>query len=78
MTDGNPISDVSVTVKGKKQGTIADKNGRFSIKANQKDILVFSSVSYATKEVKVESRGNEYRIATGNKAHGIIDYGWKS
>lgn len=53
---GNPISDVSVTVKGKQQGAISDNNGRFSIKADPKDILVFSSVSYATKEVKVESR----------------------
>ena len=64
MMQGNPISDVRVTVKGKKQGTVADKNGRFSIKANQKDILVFSSVSYRTKEVKVESSGNEYTIAS--------------
>ena len=30
------------------------KNGRFSIKTNQKDILIFSLVSYASKEVSVE------------------------
>ncbi|HEY5968396.1 MAG TPA: TonB-dependent receptor [Chitinophagaceae bacterium] len=53
---GIPVSDVSVTVRGKQQGTISDKDGRFSIKADPKDILVFSSVGYATKEVKVESR----------------------
>jgi outer membrane cobalamin receptor len=52
--DGNPISDVSVTVKGKQEGVISDKDGRFSIKTNPKDTLVFSSVSYGTREVKVE------------------------
>ena len=52
--DGNPISDVSITLKSNKRGTIADKDGRFTINANQKDILVFSSISYSTKEVKVE------------------------
>ncbi len=53
---GIPVSDVSVTVRGKQQGAISDRSGRFSIIADPKDILVFSSVSYATKEVKVESR----------------------
>ena len=61
--DGNPISDVSVTVKGKKQGTVSDKNGRFSIKTNQKDILVFSSVSYRSKEVKVASAEMNIQMA---------------
>jgi outer membrane cobalamin receptor len=51
----NPISAVSVAVKGKQHGTISDNNGRFSIKANQNDILLFSSVNYGAKEVKVES-----------------------
>ncbi len=52
--DGNPVGDVSVMVKGKKQGTIADKNGRFSINASQNDILIFSSIGYITRELRVE------------------------
>ena len=52
--NGNALEGVTVTVKGKTQGTVAEKNGRFSIKVNQKDILVFSLVSYANKEVSVE------------------------
>jgi outer membrane cobalamin receptor len=55
-----PLTDVSVGVKGKKQGTTTDRNGRFSITTHQKDILVFSSVSYGSQEVKVER--NEMNI----------------
>jgi outer membrane cobalamin receptor len=52
---GDPVGYVSVIVKGTKQGTVADANGRFSVNANQNDLLIFSSVNYTTKEVKVES-----------------------
>ena len=52
--DGNPIAGVTVMIKGTKQGTVSDNAGRFSVKADQKQILVFSSVNYNEKEVKVE------------------------
>lgn len=54
--EGNPLSDVSISVKNTKYGTITDRNGRFQINATKKDVLVFSSVSYSPLEVKVESR----------------------
>ena len=58
--EGNAISDVSISIKGKKQGTIADKNGRFSIQAEKKDKLLFSAVGYGTQEMIVQ--GNEMNI----------------
>lgn len=51
--EGNPIAAVSVLVKGTKTGTTTDDNGNFSIEAGIGNVLVFSSVSYGTKEVKI-------------------------
>lgn len=51
--EGNPIASVSVLVKGTKTGTATDNNGNFSLEAGIGNVLVFSSVSYGTKEVKI-------------------------
>lgn len=53
--EGSPIAGVSVLVKGTKTGTATDGNGNFSIEANIGNALVFSSVGYGTKEVKITS-----------------------
>lgn len=52
--DGTPINGVSVVIYNTKKGTASNDAGRFSIDAYQKDLLVFSSINYITKEVKVE------------------------
>jgi outer membrane receptor protein involved in Fe transport len=52
--EGNPIPGVSVTIKGTRQGTVADDAGAFSILTDHKNVLAFSSVNYIPKEVKVE------------------------
>ncbi len=51
--EGNPIAGVSVVIKGTKTGTATDENGGFSIEAGNGDILVFSAVSYGSKEIKI-------------------------
>jgi outer membrane receptor protein involved in Fe transport len=51
----NPIANVSVAVKGTKTGTVTDQGGKFSITANVGSVLVFSSISYQAKEVKITS-----------------------
>ena len=51
--DGSPIAGVSVVVKGTKTGTATDDNGSFSIVTDIGNVLIFSSVSYGTKEVKI-------------------------
>ncbi|MEO6818779.1 MAG: SusC/RagA family TonB-linked outer membrane protein [Ginsengibacter sp.] len=52
---GTAVSGASVVIKGKSKGTFTNDNGEFSVEANKGDILVFSSVGYHSKEVKVES-----------------------
>jgi TonB-linked SusC/RagA family outer membrane protein len=53
--NGTPIPFASILIKGTKQGTSADQNGNYSIKANPGDVLVFSSQGLTTKEVSVGS-----------------------
>jgi TonB-linked SusC/RagA family outer membrane protein len=53
---GTPLIGVSVAIKGTTNGAQTDINGNFSINANPGDILVFTYIGYATKQVTV---GNE-------------------
>ncbi len=53
--EGSPIAGVSVLVKGTKTGTVTNDEGSFSIEAGIGDVLIFSSVSYGTKEIKITS-----------------------
>ncbi|WP_158275281.1 SusC/RagA family TonB-linked outer membrane protein [Pedobacter sp. HMWF019] len=54
---GQPLSDVTVSIKGIDRKTSTDKNGIFVIKAeNANDILVFRSVGMETVEIGLDSR----------------------
>jgi iron complex outermembrane receptor protein len=50
---GNPLSGISVSVKGTKGGTTTDALGGFKISAPMGGTLVFSSIGYLTREVPV-------------------------
>jgi len=74
-----PLSGVSVMVKGHSSGTTTDDRGFYSIAADPDDILVFSSVGYGTMEKKV---GNETTLnvnlenaATSMNEVVVIGYG---
>ena len=55
-TDGSPIPFASVHVKGTMVGASAGVDGVYSISANPKATLVFSSVGYHTIEVPVDGK----------------------
>jgi TonB-dependent starch-binding outer membrane protein SusC len=56
---GESLPAVSILVKGTTTGTSTDIQGKFSITVpNEKAILIFSSVSFATKEVAVSDKNN--------------------
>lgn len=55
------LKDVTVTVKGTKTATKTDNNGSFSIRVNENQKLVISSVGYQTREVTVGS-GNSVNV----------------
>jgi TonB-linked SusC/RagA family outer membrane protein len=50
---GQPLSGVSVLVKGTKRGSTTDKSGRFTIQANTGEVLVLSYVGFLPKVITV-------------------------
>lgn len=50
---GEPLPGVNVLIKGTTQGTASDLEGKYTIEAKPGDVLVFSFVGYAPKEVEV-------------------------
>jgi iron complex outermembrane receptor protein len=52
---GQPAAGITVSVKGTKRITATAATGTFSIEAKEGDVLVFSGVSFETKEVPVTS-----------------------
>lgn len=53
---GGNLENVSVVIKGTGTGVTTAETGRFSINANEGDVLVFSIVGYETKEITVSSQ----------------------
>ncbi|MGS2725348.1 SusC/RagA family TonB-linked outer membrane protein [Psychroserpens sp. BH13MA-6] len=51
-----PLPGVNILVKGTTTGASTDFDGNYSITANQGDVLVFSYLGYATKEVTFEGQ----------------------
>lgn len=54
--DGQPMTGVSVSIKGTTSGTTTDVKGVFSIKASAQNTLVFSFIGFQTKEVAIDNR----------------------
>jgi TonB-linked SusC/RagA family outer membrane protein len=50
------LSNVSVVVKGTSSGTLTDANGRFSLSAPPNATLVFSSLGFNPREIKLNNR----------------------
>lgn len=47
------ISGANVSIKNSKKGVSSSLDGNYTIKANPNDIVVFSSIGFASQEVKV-------------------------
>ena len=53
---GEPLVGANVLVKGTTTGTMTDYNGNYSLNVRQGAVLVFSSIGYATQEIRVGSQ----------------------
>jgi TonB-linked SusC/RagA family outer membrane protein len=56
---GEPLPEVSVSVKGTKRGTFTDFDGKYKIKlsnANEKTVLIFSYLGFEEEEIVVGSK----------------------
>jgi TonB-linked SusC/RagA family outer membrane protein len=58
VTDVNdePISGVSVSVKGTTTGTVTDGNGTYRLNVEENATIMFSYIGYITQEIKVTSQ----------------------
>ncbi len=63
---GSPIASVTVAVKGSPTSAITGDDGSFTISAKDGDVLVFSSVSFETTEVKITSASSYAVVLTTN------------
>lgn len=59
-TSGAPVIGASVMIKGTRQGTITDLNGRFSLKADKGDVLTISYIGYDDQDVSVTDNNSLY------------------
>ena len=62
--NGKPLSGVSVIVRGTTNGTLADAKGKFSLMANEGDVLMFSFVGMQTQSVIVPKDGSESMVVS--------------
>ena len=54
--EGMPLPGTTIHVKNANIGTIADMEGNFSIKASDKDVLIFTFLGYQTQEIAVKNK----------------------
>jgi hypothetical protein len=55
---GEGLSGVSVLIKNSNKGTVSDAGGNYAIEASQGNILIFTSVGFEKREVKVASQAS--------------------
>src|SRR6478735_2951602 len=62
---GEPLADVSVSVRGTITGTVTNSEGLFQLRTRTKlpFTLVFSSVGFQAQEVEVKQLGSDIQVA---------------
>ncbi|TBO40739.1 SusC/RagA family TonB-linked outer membrane protein [Pedobacter kyonggii] len=66
------IPGVSVLIKGTNTGTVTNQEGDFSIKADDGNVLVFSSIGYVNKEITVD-HSDTYQIMMTEDAKALSE-----
>lgn len=54
--NGEPIIGANVSIKGTTTGSVTDMDGKFSLRATEKDILLVTYIGYVTQEVPVKNK----------------------
>jgi TonB-linked SusC/RagA family outer membrane protein len=70
--NGKAVENASITIKGTQNGVSADANGNFKITAKTGDVLVISSVNFASREVRV-GEGNAVSATLTHSESSIED-----
>jgi len=57
-TSGDPLAGATVLIKGTTQGVFTDDAGKYSIRANDQDVLVVSYIGYVRQEISVNGQSS--------------------
>lgn len=68
-----PLIGVTVLLKGKKQATMTDLEGKFSLEASVGDIIEISYIGYRKQEVSVKNNQDSYTIKLEEDSHLLQD-----
>jgi iron complex outermembrane receptor protein len=58
---GDELPGVNIVIKGTKKGTSSDNEGKYTLEANEGEVLVFSFIGYQNQEITVDDR-TEYNV----------------
>ncbi|MDF0717980.1 TonB-dependent receptor [Muricauda sp. 334s03] len=70
-----PLPGASVQVKGSTTGAITDFDGKYTIEANEGDVLVFSYVGFNTKEATVTGSTLDVTLQAGLELENVVVVG---
>ena len=70
---GNAIPAATVRIKGSRTASVADNEGKFTIKAATGDVLVFSSSGITTKEVRIKAGVNTLEVKVGYATQNLAE-----
>src|SRR4051812_25513057 len=76
--NNEPLSGVSVTLKGKTSGTTTDVNGAFSLSAPDSAVIVISYVGYMTQELPAKAEMNIKLLRTTTQMDQVVVVGYGS
>jgi TonB-dependent starch-binding outer membrane protein SusC len=68
-----PLSSVSISIKGQAGGTTSAADGTFTIKVNKGQTLVFSIVGYEERAIKVDQETTGLSVKLTSKSTGLND-----
>ena len=67
-----PVSEATIIVKGTSRQTVTNESGKFSIEANDQDILVISHISFLPLEVKASQAGTISLISNAKNLSEVV------
>ena len=70
-SDGQPIPGANIMIKGTKRGTTTDNDGRFTINADEGNVLEISAIGFGKKEIKIN--GSQNIIVALDIATSVLD-----
>ncbi len=67
-----PVSQATVSIKGTTRETVTNEVGKFSIEANDNDILVISHISFSPLEIKASQAGTISLISNAKNLSEVV------